>query len=160
MHQIKLNQKIVSNHPLFVVIDDDGAYNYICRITIRRVFKEGEVATFDDPEEGLQFILNQKAQSFGQREFILFLDINMPRLDGFDVLDRLVSSGHDILNHLRIYMLSSSIEPRDMIRSLSYPITSGYISKPLTIELLEEFFLEKERVLADKDRSGANQSEL
>lgn len=148
MNQLKLNQKITTSTPLFIVIDDDKAYNYICRIMISKVFRQADIHAFENPEEGLEFIysLNDSSHPLHARETVLFLDINMPGLNGFDVLDNLYNSGSEIAKRIYIYMVSSSIDPADAIRSLAYDITAGYICKPLTIEMIEDFFLEKDKV--------------
>lgn len=142
MLQLKLSQRISSRNPVFLVIDDDPGYNEVCRIIIKKVFRDAEILTFQNPTEGLDFIGGMAPENYSDRQIVLFLDIHMHGSDGFAVLNSMMDQSPAMMNKIYIYMLSSSIEPRDMIRSLDYSITSGYISKPLTIELLEEFFVE------------------
>lgn len=141
MNQLRLSQRIDTRNPIFIVIDDDPGYHTVCKIILKKVFKKAEVHAFLDPTAGLNFIQEMSPDAYATRDIILFLDINMRGRDGFAVLNDLMDNSPSIMGYMYIYMLSSSIEPRDMIRSLNYSITSGYISKPLTVELLETFFL-------------------
>lgn len=127
----------ISPDPLFVVIDDDISNNLICKININRVFKQSEVRSFEQPQQGLEFIQALNASSVNKRNVIVFLDLNMPAMNGFDVLDQITSARHPLPDGIYTYMLSSSIDPRDEERALSYNVIRGYITKPLTIEKIK-----------------------
>lgn len=122
---------------LFILIDDDPANNLVCKINLRKAFPEIESVAFEKPNEGLDFILTE-IREHDPGQFIIFLDINMPQLSGFDILDRLVTESMDPLKKLQIFMLSSSIDSRDKDKARTYNIVKGYIEKPLTIELARE----------------------
>ncbi len=118
-------------HPDFIVIDDDKINNILCRKIIHSVTPEIDIQTFFDPNAGLRYIKS----AYGSREVndvILLLDINMPTLLGWDVLDEFKTFSEVIKNHFKIFMLSSSVDPRDKQRADSSPFVSGYIEKPLT----------------------------
>ncbi|MBS3913526.1 MAG: response regulator [Bacteroidetes bacterium] len=140
MKEIKVKEPLNPVNPLFIVMDDDVAYNHISRITIRKIFREADVQTFEKPAAGLEFIRNLNEAEYTNRDIVLLLDINMPLLNGFAVLDALKESFNPIIRKIKIYLVSSSIDPRDSLRSLAYEITSGYISKPLTLEILKDLF--------------------
>ena len=73
--------------PDFIVIDDDPVNNKICSIVINKHFPGKQINSFTDPEVGLEFITSQYG-AIDAKEVILLLDINMPVLTGWDVLDR------------------------------------------------------------------------
>ena len=60
---------------------------------------------------------------------VIFLDINMPVLDGWQFLDQFSSMG--LLREFRLYVVSSSIDPADKYKASSYPVVSGYLTKPI-----------------------------
>lgn len=62
---------------------------------------------------------------------IIFLDIRMPEMDGFQFLDELKNLPKDPLKYLNVFMLTSSLDQKDIVRSREYPMVKGFLSKPL-----------------------------
>ncbi len=67
---------------------------------------------------------------------IIFLDINMPGMDGWEFLDEFDKFDIDIKKNCKVYMLTSSIDPLDIGKSNNYEVIHDFISKPLSIEKL------------------------
>ena len=66
---------------------------------------------------------------------IIFLDIKMPGLDGFDFLDKLKKL--TLSKNVKIVMLTSSLRPEDKLRAFSYKAVVDYLEKPLTPEKVQ-----------------------
>jgi CheY-like chemotaxis protein len=121
--------------PDFMVVDDDPINNMICRKTIQATFPGVSVKTFTSPESGLEYMQSE----YGIKQasnVVLFLDINMPTLNGWDVLDRFKDLPDIVKEQFTIFMLSSSIDPLDKQKSDNDPFTTGYITKPLNQTVL------------------------
>jgi len=119
----------------FIAIDDDKEFNLITEYTIKNGNLNADVHTFLDPADGLDFIRNIPPDE--GHDFIVLLDINMPTLSGWDVLDKIKTFSKDIQDRLRIFIMSSSINPSDKEMADNNLLVSGYIEKPLGRLLLQ-----------------------
>ena len=123
--------------PSFIIIDDDPINNLICKKNIKSVFSDCDIKKFTDPQKGLDYIC-AKYDELSKHDTILFLDINMPVLNGWDVLDRLANCADVIKSQFSIFVLSSSIATEDKQRAHDNPIVKGFVVKPLTIQKLQK----------------------
>jgi len=78
----------------------------------------------------------------GQEMAVVFLDLNMPIMNGWEFLDKLSKAKNEITMHYKLYILSSTINPDDQKKAKSNPLVSGFLSKPLTKEHLNMFAFE------------------
>ncbi len=113
------------------IIDDDPIFIYGTKRVIRDMDLAGEVIVFNNGQQAADafLLLAQSGQRFPQ---IIFLDLNMPILDGWNFLEyfRDLTDGHECTTS--IYVMSSSIDPRDMERVKSYPMVAEYLLKPMS----------------------------
>ena len=123
------------NTPCFLVIDDDDINNHICTKTIELIFPKADIQSFTNPQSGLDYM-----RSKGKGETILFLDINMPVLSGWDVLNRFKDFPEEIKQLYTTYILSSSVAVEDRNKAEENPLVSGFIEKPLTVFQLKQLF--------------------
>jgi len=115
-----------------VIIDDDSHNNHILKIVLRHICKPLalQVSDFTLPAEGVGFLADFLV---GDSEpVVLFLDINMPVLMGWDVLDRLSLLPDYAKDKLTVYMLSSSVDPADIQRAEANALVRKFVPKPIT----------------------------
>jgi len=110
-----------------VLVDDNDIFNFIMKKLIQNVDAEHNVHTFTYPEEAIDMLAEIKPD-------IIFLDLNMPILDGWDFLDGMQERN---LNY-KTYILSSSTSEVDIQRSAIYKNVTGYLTKPVAEEKLAE----------------------
>jgi len=115
---------------MIYLIDDDEIQNLINTRVVSIVSDGIEVKAFTSAENALA---NLKSKQDGLPDMI-FLDINMPKMNGWDFLDAYESEE----NKVKVYMLSSSINNKDIQKSETYDIVNGFICKPLVVEKLAE----------------------
>lgn len=120
----------------FMVVDDDSVNNLICRKVISRVFPEADIKTFISPVKALTYIKSVYSDSIGKAT-ILFLDVNMPVLSGWDFLEEFEYFDRHIKEQIKIYMLSSSIDIEEVDRANKNINVCGYVEKPLKMEVIE-----------------------
>ena len=121
------------------VIDDDRHFIYGVSKGLKIADYCSEVLFFDDPEDALEAI-REKVGKEKELPDVIFLDINMPGLDGWEFLDELRIIQKETAHKIKVYMVSSSVMESDMIKALSYPEVETYLTKPLSKEMLETIF--------------------
>jgi len=125
--------------PVIAVIDDDSIYQFTASRTLKATQLAHEILQFPNGKEALAF-LRDKSKSIPD---IIFLDINMPVTDGWGFLEEFHNLKKDLGKDIRIYMVSSSIDPRDLSRAKNIPEVTDYMEKPITMgkfaELLQRW---------------------
>ncbi|NJN41304.1 MAG: response regulator [Flammeovirgaceae bacterium] len=99
--------------------------------------KAGEIHQYLTGDEALDAIKNN-CDKFEKLPDILLLDLNMPVTDGWMFIDSYRKMKSTVCKEIAIYLVTSSIDPRDIAQSKSYSEIKGFISKPLDIELVKE----------------------
>ncbi len=121
----------------YMVVDDDATNNMICQFTIKRVNKEADIKMFLNPEEALASIKEEYSSAREVLPTVLFLDINMPNMTGWEFLDVFLQFDEWVKDQFTIFILSSSIEDFTEKAEI-YPFIQGFLSKPLKLTHLEE----------------------
>lgn len=121
-------------------VDDDLITLSICSIVIEKANFCKEIFTLNNGKEALDFY-NSIDSKLGSGEDVqipelIFLDLNMPVMNGWDFLDAFETHFLKKFSNTRVYILSSSIDPIDLEKSKSYKSVLGFISKPLTKAIL------------------------
>jgi CheY-like chemotaxis protein len=121
-----------------LLVDDDFDDNYIHKMVINNTGLVKEVELANDGSEALEVLQGLWSQPYQPaRPNIIFLDINMPKMNGWEVLNALNEMGEKA-NRSMVVMLSTSQTPEDKQKAMAYPFVQGYLQKPLTEEALAE----------------------
>ncbi len=120
----------------FIIIDDDVFNNTICTVTITKTVNDAAIKTFLDPREGFSYIASEYAKPNEEGNAILFLDINMPLMNGWQFLDQFAALDESVKERVKIYILSSSVDKRDIQRAKENKHVKHYLVKPLTKETI------------------------
>ena len=123
-----------------LLVDDDEHTNFLNKAIIRHAKFADEVIAQMTASEALEYIRDQHLEG-GDLPDLIFLDINMPLMDGWDFMEeysRLLLNG----SAPKVIMLTSSINPKDERRAEQLEGLSGFRSKPLSYEVLEEIYFE------------------
>ena len=120
-----------------MLIDDNEIDNLINQKIIESAGITENIYTHTGGKGAIEFLRNSEkiASMMGKNNFlpdVIFLDIDMPLMDGFQFLDEFERLSDRIKEHCKIVMLTSSINSKDIKRSKRYDYVKEYINKPLT----------------------------
>lgn len=118
-----------------LLIDDNEIDNFVNQKIVKKTKFTSEVEICDSGQEALKH-LQEQAQQPDQLPEIIFLDIMMPVMDGFEFLERYKDLPKAVHSKCRIIMLSSSESFKDLNRANSSPYVSKFLNKPLTEAVL------------------------
>jgi CheY-like chemotaxis protein len=123
------------------IIDDDPVQHFIMKRMLNLYLKTNvdQVTHTDNADEILKF-LEVNSDNSDRLPDMIFLDINMPIMNGWDFLERYKSIQQKITKLITIYIMSSSVDPRDISRSKKYRSVKDYVLKPVTRPALEKIF--------------------
>ncbi|MCP4458181.1 MAG: response regulator [Cytophagales bacterium] len=117
------------------LIDDDDTVNFISKRLIQRFEITDEIVAKNSVLEALD-VLKVDAKN-GSLPELIFVDINMPVMDGWDFIEEFSAIGSEVAD-TKIILLTSLINQSDKERADGIPIISAFKEKPVTIEMLNE----------------------
>jgi response regulator RpfG family c-di-GMP phosphodiesterase len=120
----------------FIIIDDDEVNNKMCTMTLEKMDKNANIETFLDPFEGFNHIVSEYSNPEQDFTAIVFLDISMPGMDGWEFIDRFDNLDPKIKSRIKINILSASDDKKDMKRAKENKNVMHYLIKPLTRETI------------------------
>lgn len=116
-----------------IFVDDDRISTFLLSNIFDHLGIEGERIAFLSGNLFLEWL---ECQPYETEEILLFLDIMMPEMDGWQVMESL--KGHRTCQKIFVIMVSSSLDPNDRKRALQNELVLEYIEKPVKVEDLEK----------------------
>lgn len=119
-----------------MLVDDDKNENFFHEREIKKNNRETIVIQKESGIEALEY-LNSTIESGNTKPTLIFLDINMPGMDGWGFLEEFSKLDKDIQSEIIVILLTTSDNPETKARAMSWSSVSDFISKPLTKEKME-----------------------
>lgn len=120
-----------------LLIDDNDIDNYISTHVIESTNLAKKITAKNSAMDALAYLksIEQAGYKFPD---IIFLDIRMPKMDGFDFLEKFNEFPESMIKACNVIMLTSSLHPDDKVRASQNPNVKKFLNKPLTSEVMEE----------------------
>lgn len=115
-----------------MVIDDDPVFLMLIKRTMQLgKFHQNPISFETGPEALLYLKDNYKSTE----NYVLFLDINMPEMDGWEFLGELQKFTSS--ENMKVFIITSSIDRRDQLKAENYPYIIQFLTKPVFLDRLE-----------------------
>ncbi|MDT0642057.1 response regulator [Zunongwangia sp. F363] len=129
---------------LACIIDDDKIYVNLVKKIIEIKKLSENLLVYKNGKEALDYfklILGNMTED--KLPEIIFLDLNMPVMDGWEFLNEFIKIKNNFNKKITLYVVSSSIDPRDLERAKSINMVTDYLIKPIELKKFEKIFEKK-----------------
>ena len=134
-----------------LLVDDDEPTIFLNRMTLEQAECTEHIRVLQSGQEALDFLAHKGKYLEAPdcpRPDLIFLDVNMPAMDGWEFLERYQRLRPDQKVPVVMIMLTTSLNPDDEAKAKAIPEVSGFENKPLRIdrlrELLKNYFPDRE----------------
>ena len=118
-----------------LLVDDNEADNYLHTLVLKESSITDNIEIAMDGEEALDFLTSRGKDLPPD---LIFLDINMPVMDGWTFLEEYEKLDEILKSKVVIVMLTTSVNPSDKNRMEQWNGSVDFLNKPLTLEMIDE----------------------
>ena len=124
-----------------MLLDDNELDNFINQKIIEANHFSSKIYINTGSKSALEFLTNLSISSTKSANIfpeIIFVDINMPMMDGFQFIENLKIKLPEKVKNLKLVILTSSVNPEDRKRANDISLDIIFLNKPLTKEMLDQ----------------------
>ncbi len=118
-------------------IDDDRVTNFYNERVVSKHQNFKNTISVNSGKAALEYLMEVENDNAIKPDLI-FLDINMPAMNGWEFIEEYKKLNVDVTNGIKIIMLTTSSSSSDFERYKKLKIVNDYINKPLSFDLLED----------------------
>ncbi|HTI94773.1 MAG TPA: response regulator [Puia sp.] len=125
-----------------LLIDDDEPTNFLNKMTLEQTGCTRHIFVAQSGQEALDYLRGcgpgNGSSGMSPRPDLIFLDINMPAMDGWEFLERYKTLPSEQKADIVLIMLTTSLNPDDEVKTRTIPEVAGFENKPLSQQRLQE----------------------
>ena len=122
-----------------VLVDDDDIFNMLHGEVLKRLIPGVRIDVFKSGQEVVEYLEQEPEEQID----LIFLDIRMPLMGGFEVLDSMAQMNQERFSKTKIYVLSSTLDDRDLKRAKETPLVTDFIGKPMSFDTMRTILSEQ-----------------
>lgn len=122
--------------PSVLLVDDDHIAIIITKEYIRLTEFAADVYIANDGLDAIDRLEMILSSTESRLPLLVMLDLNMPMMDGWGVLDHWSARNHQKADEVYFVILSSSVDPADQRKARTYPFVLDFLTKPLEMDNL------------------------
>ena len=134
---------MTKNTSLACIIDDDNLYVHLLKKIIQTRKLCENLLLFNDGKQSIDYF-ESLLENLSEEKVpdIIFIDLNMPVMDGWEFIERFTKIENRFNKLITLYIVSSSIDPVDISRAKALSNIKDYLIKPTHINELERIFIQ------------------
>lgn len=122
-----------------MLIDDDEPTNYLNHMVVEEMDCADRIKVVPNAKDALEYLkAATKSNGDSCTPELIFLDINMPAMDGWEFLAEYEKLSEEQKSKVIVVMLTTSFNPEDRLRATQIESVAAFRNKPLTVEILRE----------------------
>lgn len=118
-----------------LLIDDDRPTNFYNSMVLSKHSNFDNIQVKQSGEAALQYLMNVE-KGIALKPNLIFLDLNMPAMNGWEFLIEYSKLNHHIIKDIKVIILTTSSDVKDIENSKANSLVEDLISKPLSFPLL------------------------
>lgn len=124
-----------------LLVEDDRATNYLYEILIEKADCTEQILIAEDGQEAIE-ILKLGVEGKYPQPNLIFLDINMPIMNGWEFIEEYQKLELVQKDKVKIVMITASFNPDEQTRAEAIKEISGFRNKPITVDMLNKILQE------------------
>ncbi len=128
------------NH--IVLIEDNETTSFLNNRLLSRLGVARQVSSFSKADEATQFLWGSDSAAAQDAPDLIFVDLKMPGMSGFDFLERYSQLPAEVQERTVVAVLTTSMHSADTARVAQYPNVE-YLTKPLTEEKMQRLLAKR-----------------
>ncbi|MEP2056288.1 MAG: response regulator [Maribacter litoralis] len=110
-----------------IIVEDDPIFTFLLEKGINHAEINGEQLIFSNGKPAMEYLNNDYSDSYN---YIIFLDLNMPVMNGWEFMDNLETIANT--NNCMVFVLTSSSYRHDIERLKKKDLVADFVTKPIT----------------------------